>query len=320
MKKIITLILIILPIFLIITISFAGRIFSEYNFVYVEKVYFANEEGANLHEYFEIELSKGDKYQSLINIYPLLATNKGVTYYSHNQEVATASIDGLITALDYGTTTITVKTIDGGKVASLMITVIDKFVTNLSFAKEEITISSNQKYNLSRLLKITPVTAINKNINWSSNYPEYITVSANGVVEINEMPDESFNEALVITAISSQNNEITATIKINIKAETLFEFVADNENINQMGVLYTTSKTNLNLTDYIKINGDVLLEDIKFQVNSGSKHIKSLTTSGELEFYDNETDNSIVLISIYVGESSQLAKYEIEIMLLYTKN
>jgi len=59
-----------------------------------------------------LNLTEGDTATLLATILPDRAYEKGVTWKSNNEEIATV-IDGLVTAVKYGSTTITVTTVDG---------------------------------------------------------------------------------------------------------------------------------------------------------------------------------------------------------------
>lgn len=68
-------------------------------------------------------LSIGSTKQLNATVSPSNATNKSVTWTSSNTSVATVDTNGLVTAKAVGTTTITVKTVDGSKTATCSITV-----------------------------------------------------------------------------------------------------------------------------------------------------------------------------------------------------
>ena len=80
-----------------------------------------------------IELNKGelplkvDESKKLVaTVMPANATNKQVTWASDKPAVATVSQDGTVTAKEEGTAQITVKTVNGGKIARCTITVTAK--------------------------------------------------------------------------------------------------------------------------------------------------------------------------------------------------
>ena len=71
----------------------------------------------------KLEMKKGESLNLVATITPSTATNKNVTWTSSNEKVATVSKEGIITAIEEGTTTITVTTEDGNKVAKCEVTV-----------------------------------------------------------------------------------------------------------------------------------------------------------------------------------------------------
>ena len=68
---------------------------------------------------------KGNVFTLTATVLPANATNKAVTWESSKQSVATVDGDGKVTCVDGGTATITVKTVDGNKTATCLLTVND---------------------------------------------------------------------------------------------------------------------------------------------------------------------------------------------------
>lgn len=70
-----------------------------------------------------LELTKGETADLTAAVTPEDATLKTVTWESADESIATVDSDGKVTATGIGTTTITVKTVDGAKTASCEVTV-----------------------------------------------------------------------------------------------------------------------------------------------------------------------------------------------------
>lgn len=77
-----------------------------------------------------LNLVTGDSESLVPTISPSNATNKNVKWTSSNTKVATVDTTGKVKAVSEGSTTITVKTIDGAKVATCNVTVKNPIVIN----------------------------------------------------------------------------------------------------------------------------------------------------------------------------------------------
>ena len=70
------------------------------------------------------DLTPNESVQLIATVNPSYATNKSVTWSSSDNNVATVDANGLVTALSAGSTTITVTTADGGKIATCTVNVL----------------------------------------------------------------------------------------------------------------------------------------------------------------------------------------------------
>lgn len=84
-----------------------------------------------------LSISKGSTAQLIPTISPSDATNKAVTYSSSNPSVATVNANGLVSAVNNGSTTITVTTTDGSFKVTSNVTVQDapRGLTNIALNK-----------------------------------------------------------------------------------------------------------------------------------------------------------------------------------------
>jgi len=112
-------------------------------------------------------------------ITPSNATNQNLTWTSSNTSAATVSAGGLVTAVAAGTTTITVKTVDGDKTASCTVTVNPVPVSGVSMKSSTYLVTGGTE---TLVPTITPPNAANKNVTWNSDNTGVATVSANGTV------------------------------------------------------------------------------------------------------------------------------------------
>ena len=124
-------------------------------------------ESVSLDETF-IELTEGDEKTLIATVLPDNATNKNVTWTSSNTTVATVS-NGKITALQAGSTIITVTTEDGGKSATCEVTVNAKVYPVESVSLDETFIELFEGDKRTLTATVLPDNATNKNIIWTSS-------------------------------------------------------------------------------------------------------------------------------------------------------
>jgi len=126
-------------------------------------------------------IATGGKETLYEYIEPNNATNKSVTWDSSNNNVATVSENGEVTAVLAGTTTITVTTDDGWYQAECKVNVSNATVpvTDISLKT-----SANLEVNSTEILlaAITPNNATNQNLTWSSSNENIVTISKGGVI------------------------------------------------------------------------------------------------------------------------------------------
>jgi uncharacterized protein YjdB len=126
-----------------------------------------------------ISLLKGATFQAIATIAPSNATNKIMTWSSAIASVATVSNSGLITAVGNGTGVISVFSQDGNKTASIIVRVTTP-VSSVRISQTALTLSRNTTYQL--LYAISPPTASNKVIMWSTSNSSIATVTSSGIV------------------------------------------------------------------------------------------------------------------------------------------
>lgn len=127
----------------------------------------------------EETIEAGDTYQLTATVLPGTAEDKSVIWSSDNESVATVSDAGLVTAVDEGTATITVTTVDGGRTATFVATVIVA-VASVELNDEEETILIGETYTLTAT--VLPANAMDKSVTWRSSNETVATVSDQGVI------------------------------------------------------------------------------------------------------------------------------------------
>lgn len=127
----------------------------------------------------KLTLKIGDTNDLTATIEPANATDKTVTWTSNNDQVATVSDKGLVTAVKEGKATITATA--GSASASCEVTVEPINVTGISISNQNLELEVEQTATLTAT--VSPSNATNKKIVWTSSNNQIATVDVNGVVK-----------------------------------------------------------------------------------------------------------------------------------------
>lgn len=128
----------------------------------------------------EVTLDDGDTIEMTATVMPENATDTDVTWVSADTSIAKVDEDGMITAINPGTTTVTARTVDGGFTASVTVTVNPVRVTGVSLNKTSLVLTAKRSEQLKAV--IDPVNATNKAVTWKSSNSSIVKVTANGTV------------------------------------------------------------------------------------------------------------------------------------------
>lgn len=110
-------------------------------------------------------LKKGESLQLSATVLPDNAVNKNVTWSSSASDVASVDQTGKVTALSGGETTITVSTVDGGKTASVKVSVIVA-CTGIAFSESKVEFYEGIPFTGLKL-SFTPEDCTNKELEWT---------------------------------------------------------------------------------------------------------------------------------------------------------
>ncbi len=124
-----------------------------------------------------INMQIGDTHQLTATVLPADAANKNYTWKTDDATIATVE-NGLITAVNYGKTTITATTEDGGKTATCEVEV-GVPVAGITLDQTEIIIAPGASKKLTATVE--PENATNKTLTWTSS-DENVAAVANGWV------------------------------------------------------------------------------------------------------------------------------------------
>jgi uncharacterized protein (TIGR02145 family) len=130
-----------------------------------------------------IALVEEDTATLTATVTPETASNKAVTWSSDDSTIATVDENGLVTAVKAGSATITVTTDDGEMTADCEVTVAAKVieVTGVTLNKSTLLLLALEATE-TLTATVTPETATDKAVTWSSDDSTIATVDENGLI------------------------------------------------------------------------------------------------------------------------------------------
>ena len=209
----------------------------------------------------EVTLTVGGTQQVTVDYVPGNATNKGLTWSSSDESIATVTSDGLIEAVGDGTTTILATTKNNitkvitVNVEAEVIAVESILVTPASLS---MVIGGTQELSA----EVQPSNATNKNVAWSSSDPSIVTVSTTGVVT-------AIGQGNAVITASSGNVTKEVNVTVDYQAITSASFSQESVSlaINQTAdllkllVLNPTSVTTQSIVWSVSGTGATIDED-----------------------------------------------------------
>jgi hypothetical protein len=294
MKKTVILILAILPIVLLITIAFAGRILALYQHIPVEKVEFVDQlnNPYDVNDIFEINV--GDEKLTAICIYPELANDKEVSYSSSNEEICTVDEKGKLTGVSVGSARITVTTHDGNKTAYLNVLVKADKVIGVDLPIAELTLTVGDGFTLVPTVNLPQ--AKDKRVMWGSDNEAVVTIDQNGNVV-------AHMEGTAIITVETFDGGYTDSCIVTVVAGTpplAFDFSSASW-ISQPASVYLSTQAEINLSDFVVFDETLIqANQIQFKVVSSSGKEGELFTLSEGVL--TLLKQGVVEIKAYVGD------------------
>ena len=156
------------------------------------------------------ELTEGDEITLTATVKPDNATNKTVTWSSSNTSVAKV-VDGKVTALREGYTTIIVSTEDGGKTATCEVIVKAKVypVESVNLDRTSAELTEGDEITLTATVK--PDNATNKNVTWSS--------SNSSVAKVVDGKVTALSPGSATITVRTDDGGKTATCEVTVNAK-----------------------------------------------------------------------------------------------------
>lgn len=160
-----------------------------------------------------ITLVEGANESLVSTVSPSNATDKEVTWSSSESSVASVDSKGTVTAVKAGTTTITVKTNDGGKTASCSVTVEAKVIPVASVSIDQNSLELIEGEEATLVSTVEPGDATNKTIAWSSSDPSVATVEDGKVVAV--------APGTATITVTTEDGEKTASCEVTVASKEI---------------------------------------------------------------------------------------------------
>ena len=141
---------------------------------------------------------------------PAYASDKTVFWLTSNKNVATVDDHGKVTAVGSGEAKITATA--GGKTATCTVKV-DVPATSVSISGAD-AINAGSRYTGQLTATVTPATATDASVTWSSSAPDVLSVDANGKVSLVALPASTTD--VTITATSNADASVKGTTVISV--------------------------------------------------------------------------------------------------------
>ena len=260
MKKIVVILLLILPFVLVYSISFTGKVLAKYTHISVERIVLLDDDAEEYEDGTVIKLGKGEEYTLRVKVFPDLASNKDFTVSILEKDVCEIDKEGLIVkALDYGTSEVVLTAKDNKVTYSFFIRVTDDDIQAIETNVTELTLGIGREGNI--VPTIYPITTLqeNRNLIFTSDAPNIAKVNANGKVT-GVAAGETW-----ITIRSDYKEDVFTKVKVTVSAD-----VIDVITFNVNGV-YQTSQAMLDLKSMTEITVENYT-DLTYKVTSNTSN------------------------------------------------
>ena len=234
-------------------------------------------------------LLKGKTTTLTATINPTNATNKGVTWSSSNNSVATVDQSGKVTAVGKGTATITVTTKDGAKKATCTITVTEESkpvvipVTSVTLNKTKESLLKGKTTTLAAT--INPSNATNKGVTWSSSNNSVaivdqsgkVTAVGKGTATITVTTKDGGKKATCTITVTEESKPVVipvTSVTLNKTKESLLK----GKTITLVATINPSNATNKGVT-WSSSNNSVATVDQNGKVTAVGKGIATITVT-----------------------------------------
>ena len=302
MKKTILIILAVLPIVLLVVIAFAGRILALYQYIPVEKVEVVDRMNSVYEGDLFFTVEQGKSKETIVNVYPKLASNKAVTYTSRDESICTVDENGVITGVHWGTTAVTVKTQDGNKTFVLNVEVTAKIPFAVALSEHSLDLKVGQTHTVS--CEVDAPVAVNKAVKYTSSNTSVATVDVNGNIKAKG----AGTATVTVTTVLGEKVDTCLVTVVEGQLPISLDFAGIPGITKNASDIHVTSERTIDLRSVLKTDETVNPEDVRFKIVSGA-----IKGAGESAMLRAEIDADEVLhlyldgtftVMAYVGDET----------------
>ena len=220
----------------------------------------------------------GGSFQFVATLLPETATNKNLLWQSSDIDIATVTDSGFVECHSEGEVVIRATASDGSGVsAECRVTVRPVLVTAIALSQDTWTGKVGEELQLEAT--VTPADATDKGIEWTSDSPEVVEVSAEGKVRL-----VSVGEA-VIRATAGDGSGVSAECRVTALPVLVTAIILDPTEIIREGYC---------------VGGKIQLTATVLPENATNKRIIWTTSNDGIV----QVDNGLVTIMAYGGEAT----------------
>ena len=246
--------------------------------------------------------------QLTATVAPANATDKTVTWTSSNPAAASVSATGLVTPVGIGTTTITVTTTDGSKTAICAVIVSAIPVTGIVLNPTTLSLTMSSTPT-AIVATVSPATATNNTLNWTSSNSAIATVSASGVVTPTGIG------TAIITATATDGSGISTTCAVTVSSiavtgvtidQSTLSLAATSSPVQLVATIAPADATNKNVS-WVSSNTSVVTVSatgLVTVIGIGTSTITVTTVDGSFIATCAVTVSSIPVTAITLSQSS----------------
>ena len=217
-----------------------------------------------------LALTKGQTQKLTATVAPANATNQAVTWKTSDKNVATVSVNGLVTAVGGGDATITCTAQDGSGVKATCKVTVTVPVSGIQLSQTSAALTVGDTLTLTKT--IYPSDATNQTVTWTSSSDAVASVDSNGKITAKTAG------SAVIACKSVSDNSVVGICNVTVKAkvQTPSEIKVNKITLNKTTASVTKGKT-LQLTATVT-PGNATKKEVKW--STSNKNVAMVSPSG----------------------------------------